>query len=189
MAPRDEIQSVPLAGAPAVTDEDNWLPELWTLPDADGDWTTFVEQAYVIFRRDFVESQPLFQGLWVRCRRDPIEDGKEAGFWHCTSEGPDEFHRTPALRRCERIAWERAIIENSTQPGVDVWPNERGGEVRTLLWYREEFLVVMALRTRQRDGFRYYQLITAYDTPEEHRRRKLRKERDDHRKRLTPPPR
>jgi hypothetical protein len=169
-------------------DEDVWLPDLWTLPEVRGDWETFVEHAYTLFRRDFVESQPRYRGRWVRCRRDPMEaDGKEAGFWHCTSEGPNEQERTPSIRRCERIAWVRAIIENSTKPGVDVWENERGGETRTLLWYREEFLVVLAVRVRPRDGFRYFQLITAYNTPEEHRRRKLRKERDEYRKRLTPP--
>jgi hypothetical protein len=172
-----------------LSDEDDWLPDLWTLPDADGDWKTFIEEAYAIFRRDFVESQPRFEGLWVRCRRDPVdEEGKVAGFWHCTSEGAEESSRNPALRRCERIAWVRAIIENSTEPCVDVWDNERRGEMRTLLWYREKFLVVLAVRVRPRDGFRYYQLITAYDTPEEHRKRKLRQERDEYRKRLTPPP-
>ena len=173
-----------------MTDEDDWLPELWTLPKAGGDWSTFVESAYDIFRRDFVDSQPLFRRLQVRCRRDPIEeDGKEAGFWHCTSEGPNEPDRVPALRRCERIAWVRAIIENSIEPGVDVWENERNKEVRTVLWYREEFLVVLAARSRYRDGFRYFQLITAYDSPEKHRKQNLRKERDEYRKRLTPPPR
>jgi hypothetical protein len=72
--------------------------------------------------------------------------------------------------------------------GVDVWKNGRHGDERTLVWYREEFLVVLAARRRARDGFRYFQLITAYETKEEHRKSKLRRERDDYRKRLTPPP-
>lgn len=136
-----------------------------------------------------MESQPRFQGLWVRCRRDPIEgDGKEAGFWHCVSEGPNELDRVPDLRRCERIAWIRAVLENSAKDGVDVWKNDRQGDERTLVWYREEYLVVLATRRRHRDGFVYYQLITAYETKEHHRTRKLRRERDDYLKRLTPPP-
>ena len=187
LAPRVEVQPLPLGGDKVLSDADAWLPTPFTLSDADGIFKTLIERAYEIFRRDFIESQPNYLGLWVRCRRDPIEDGKEAGFWHCTSEGREESNRTPALRRCERIEWIRAIIENSTHPSIHVWDNIRRGETNTLLWYREEFLVVLAQRTRSRDGFRYYQLITAYDTPEEHRKRKLRKEKDEFFKRLTPP--
>ena len=112
-----------------MSSEDEWLPDLWSLTDADGNWTDYLEQTYARFRDDFMDSQPKFCGLWVRCRRDPIEaDGKEAGFWHCTSEGPNDPERIPALRRCERIAWVRAIIENSTETGVDVWENDNRGE-------------------------------------------------------------
>jgi len=61
---------------------------------------------------------------------------------------------------------------------IDAWKNQRQGEIRSLLWFREEYLVVLAERTRKHDGFRYVQLITAYHTPEESRKRKLRTERD-----------
>ena len=156
-----------------------WLPPLITLDDYDSDWSLYVDAIYAIFWRDFVEAQPKLQGRWVRCRRDPLYDGKVAGFWHCIQEGADEEERTPDLRRCERIAWIRAVIENARQPDVDDWPNVRGSDKRRLLWYREEYLVVLADRMRQRDGFEYLQLITAYCTPAEHTRRKLRKERDE----------
>ena len=48
-----------------------------------------------------------------------------------------------------------------------------------LIWLQEEFLVVLAERTRKRDGFAYFQLVTAYWTPEEARKAKLRRERDE----------
>ena len=118
-------------------------------------------------------------GKWVRCRRDPIYDGKYAGFWHCVSEGSDEANRTPDLRRCERIGWVRAVIVNADSASeIDSWENQRQGEPRNLLWFREEYLVVLAQRTRKHDGFQYLQLITAYHTPEKSRRKKLRTERD-----------
>jgi hypothetical protein len=160
----------------------DWVPPLIPFSEYDGAWEPFIEDVYAVFRASFVTDQPRFQGRWVRCRRDPIYDKKEAGFWHCTSDGETEDNRIPDIRRCERIGWIRAVIEHSTEAGVDVWENERNGERRSLLWLREEFLIVLAVRTRPRDGFQYFQLITAYCTVEEHRKRKLRKERDEFRR-------
>ena len=155
-----------------------WLPELVLLEGYEGDWDRYLEAVYAVFQRDFIRSQPIFQGRWVRCRRDPLEQGKEAGFWHCTSGGKDESQRVPDLRRMERIGWVRSLIQNANDPTVETWEVMRGMDRRWCLWFREEFLVVLAARVRKRDGFRYWQLITAYDTPEEHRIKILRKERD-----------
>jgi hypothetical protein len=70
------------------------------------------------------------------------------------------------------------IVNADSASEIDAWENQRQGETRILLWFREEFLVVLARRTRKHDGFRYLQLITAYHTPENSRRKKLRAERD-----------
>jgi hypothetical protein len=86
-----------------MSDAPDWLPPLMCLDDCGGEWKRYVEAVFGEFYYDFIASQPQSQGLSVQCRRDPIMDGKEAGFWHCTSEGPDERRRTPDLRRCERI--------------------------------------------------------------------------------------
>ncbi len=154
------------------------LPALLCLTDYGGDWDRYIEKVFSVFYRDFIESQPKFLNRWVRCRRDPICRGKEAGFWHCVSEGPTENDRTPDLRRCERIGWVRFAIEHVGRAGVDHWTNTRHGETRHLIWLREEFLVILAERSRASDGFAYLQLITAYCTADEHRKRKIRKERD-----------
>ena len=162
-------------------DQDAWLPELTTLKDSDGKWEVYVEVVYNLFKRDFVDSQPQFDGKWVRCRKDPIYDGKFAGFWHCVSDGVVEDDRTPDMCRCERISWVRLIIENATaRDDIDIWKNKRGSETNVLIWYDEYFLVVLGERTRKRDGFQYLQLITAYTTEKEHRKRKLRQERDNY---------
>ncbi len=154
-----------------------WLPPLITLKDVSGDWSAYCERVYAVFKRDFIESQPQFRGEWVRCRRDPKYDGKEAGFWHCVQEGADEAQRTPDLRRCERIAWIRALIEHPDAAGVDVWKTKRGADQRHVIWFREEYVVVLADR-RSGTGRAYKQLVTAYCTDREHTKRRLRKERD-----------
>ncbi len=164
-----------------MSDDNTWLPELITLEDFDGDWALYLAAIYDAFKNSMIDSQPQFEGKWIRCRRDPMYDGKFAGFWHCMSEGPNEEERTPEMRRCERILWPRAIIDNAGVAGeINVWKNQRGRNTHVLFWFAERYLVVLAERTRQRDGFQYLQFITAYCTPEESRKRKLRKERDEY---------
>jgi hypothetical protein len=153
-----------------VGDSPAWLPDLIRLPDCGGKWADYVERVYAVFRRDFIESQPQFQGGCVRCRRDPLYDGKETAFWHCIQQGADEEQRTPDLRRCERIGWVRATIENASDPSVEAWPTRRRRDDRMCLWYAEQYLVVLGKRRG------YWQLITAYPTDREHTRRKLRRE-------------
>lgn len=160
-----------------------WLPVLILLEAYGGDWRRFIDAVYAVFHRDFIALQPQYQGKWVRCRRDPIYDGKEAGFWHCTSEGPDEADRAPDLRRCERIAWVRAVIENSVDALIDVWVRDDGRKGRAAhIWFNEEFLVVLG----ERQSGKRYQLVTAFCTDRPHKILKKRKERDAY-KRLTPP--
>lgn len=148
----------------------DWLPAVYTLADAGGDWKSYIEVVYGTFRKDFVMSQPKFEGKAVVCRRDPIYDGKEAGFWHCTSTGDNEEEREPDLRRCERMAWPRAIIENCGDSRVQSWSTNRRGGWRSYLWFNEDYLIAMGAR------WNYWQLITAFCTPQEHARRKLRRE-------------
>lgn len=154
----------------------DWLPSLLLLHDYGNKWDRYIEEAYAVFHNDFICSQPKFDGCWVRHRRDPISQGKEAGFWHCVSTGPSDSERIPEMRRIERIRWVCAIIKNCDKPEVQVWTRRHGSEARPHLWFREEFLVVLGERIRQRDGFRYYQLITAFDTLREHQKGKRRKE-------------
>src|SRR5579864_6331534 len=123
-----------------------------------------------------VASRPSLGGKVVVCRRDPIYDGKEAGFWHCTSVGKTEDDRIPDLRRCERIEWLRAIIENCDDTRVERWTTEKKGDCRHYLWFNEEYLISLGVRKN------YWQLITAFCTEKEHSRKKLRNERDEAKK-------
>lgn len=152
--------------------DDDWLPEPILLSEHGGQWSKYIDAVFAVFYRDFIASSPRYQGLRVRCRRDPAAHGKEAGFWHCVSEGAVEDQRLPGLRRCERIAWVRRVIEHADAPGVDVWVESRGSEQRHHSWWREAYLVVLGERRR------YYQLITAYCTDRAHAKENLRRRRD-----------
>jgi len=164
-----------------------WLPPLLTLDSCQGDWNRYVNRVYGEFHYDFIQRQPQLRDCWVRCRRDPICQGKEAGFWHCISGGPSEAERVPQVRRMERVRWVRAVIEHEIDAQVQSWRSVRGSDHRFCLWFREEFLVVLAERVRQRDGFRYWQLITAYDTLTERRKAQLRREWREYHENANPP--
>ena len=65
------------------------------------------------------------------------------------------------------------MIENAeSHPEIYEWRNERRGEINALLWYREEYLVVIAQRRN------YWLLKTAYCTERRRRIADLRRDRD-----------
>lgn len=155
-----------------MSDMPDWLPEIVCLADHGGQWEAYIEAVFSIFHRDFIQMHPRLRGCPVTCRRDPVFDGKEAGFWHCVSEGKDEANRIPDLRRCERIGWIRAVIENPSAPQVEMWRCRKNRGWRTYLWLNESYLIVLG------DRHRYYQLITAFCTDRGHTIRRLRAKRD-----------
>jgi len=148
----------------------SWLPGLLPLSDFGGNWPRYQEALYESFRRDFM-GDLLYRGLRVGMKKHPLIEGKEATFWHFISEGSVEADRLPDLRRCERIKWPRAIIENAESPEVLEWDNERRGERRTCLWVQEvDYLVVLAVREA------YVLPWTAYLVTQPHQKRRLEKE-------------
>lgn len=153
-----------------------WLPELVFLENNGGDWKRFLETVYEYFVTDFVDNKPVYQGRRLGLKRHPMVDGKEATFWHMTSEGNIECERTPDIRRMERIRWPRPVIEEAVESKgstvVKVWRNTRGkNETRVLLWLEsEQYLVVLA------DRGEYILPWTAYPVTRPHQQRKLQKE-------------
>lgn len=154
-----------------MTPSPEWLPPLVLFQNYGGDWTRYVEALYRYYKQDFVDSSCSFRGLRVERKRLPIEQRKEATFWHLISEGRREKDRLPDLRRCERIRWPRPIIEHADEPVIRVWENKRKRETRICIWFEDvEYLVVLALRKR------YVLLWTAYPVTRSHTKRKLQKE-------------
>lgn len=148
-------------------------PDLVPFTAFGGDWNAYETELHSIFIAEIAGGGLQFAGVRVGCRRQPETAGRWASFWHLVQEGRVEDDRTPDLRRCERIRWVRWVIENArTHAGIDEWQNTRGTEVNTLLWYREEYLVVLAQRQD------YFLLRTAYCTEKSGRIAQLRRERD-----------
>ena len=152
-------------------------PDLIPFTAFGGDWTAYETELHRIFIAEIARGGFTFRGVQVNCRRLPEAAGRWASFWHLVQEGRVEDDRTPDLRRCERIRWVRWMIQNApTHAEIDEWQNTRGTEVNTLLWFREEYLVVLA----RRQG--YWLLKTAYCTEKSGRIRQLQRERDDFRR-------
>ncbi|MFP4029615.1 MAG: hypothetical protein ACLFWL_17690 [Candidatus Brocadiia bacterium] len=154
-----------------MTERPDWLPDQIHFDDYGGNWPAYVEALYDVFKRDFIHSRPQFRGADVACQTGPLDDGKEPAFWHIIQQKEDE-ERKPDMRRCERIAWPRAVLEHADDPRVAVWRTQRRGEERFCVWYGEQYLVVLG------DRGDYYFFITAYPTNRKHTCRKLRKDRD-----------
>ena len=146
-----------------------WLPELILLENYDGCWQRYEDEVYSRFYADFIESKPVFQKIPVYVER-PLKKGKEQGFWHCIQQGPVEENRTPDLRRCERIAWIRAVIEHSSDPAINKWPKKVKSKLRHLLWFQEKYLVVLEKRRH------HWVLRSAYCTTRERTKARLKKE-------------
>lgn len=158
-----------------------WLPQLITLKDCEGEWKKYLEVIYAIFHRDFVASKPTYAPKRFALKRHPEYDGKAATFWHLISEGPVEEQRTPDMRRCERIAWPKPIIEAIDDESVRVWRNKRGRNDRILIAV-EDFSYVVILDDRKD----FVLLWTTYFLEQPNRRRKMEREYDAWRKKNEP---
>lgn len=160
----------------------DWLPEALRYADFGGDYEKFFATVYRIFERDFKQSRPNYGGRPVTYDSG-IQDGKELAFWHITSRKDNATgERVPNFRRCERVAWPKAIVDHSDDNVLKVWRNTRGGKTRILLWLEElDYLVVL----EERPGV--VTLVTAYCTDEDNRRRQLKKEWRKCSSQQTPP--
>lgn len=149
-----------------------WLPELVCYDDYDGDWSSYQDALYVIFKNDFIDDKPFFEGKKVNIRRQPIEYGKEEAFFHVTCQDYlKDGERVPDFRRCERIRWVRNFIENyqcdPTQceycVGIKLWREPYKSATRVhLLFEEEKYIVVLEPREK------YCLLITAFYFEHDH---------------------
>ena len=137
-----------------------WLPELEPF-DKYGDWWRYVDAIYEIYLDDFVRNHFTVGGKRFSMRRQPQSHGKDKAFWHIC--GQDDGQTIPSdFSRCERIRWPKAIILHRGDSMVKMWSDDHfktaNGKLRVLLWFNDEYLVVLEPR---RD---YVLFITAYPT-------------------------
>ena len=153
----------------------SWLPKLVLYSDHGKDWNSYEEFLYKIFVQDIITSGLCFNGKKVSFYKEPMYKNKVATFWHVTSEdfNGNEEDRPPDFRRCERIGWIKAIIENNKDSNVKVWENERGNSKRTCVWFdsnEDSFIVVLETKPN------FYILKTAYQVEHKNRKERLEKE-------------
>lgn len=156
-----------------------WLPELICLADFGGNWNAYFDAVYQCFVRDFIASKPVFRGKALGLKRIPYTDGREATFWHLISKGDDEEtdedDRTPDLRRCERIAWPKPVIEHETDATLKVWEQPYRSELRVHIWVEAKDYVVVLARRKAGKPDEYVLPWTAYVVDSDQYRRKLQK--------------
>ena len=154
-----------------------WLPELIAFENL-ANWVVHEERLYKIFKADFIDDGPFFLGKKVRIRYHPKENNKENAFYHVTCRDfAKNNDRSPDIRRCERILWIRAFIENYNCclnkhclecEGIKLWREPYKSHYRIYILLQEKRYVVI-LEERPE----YYLLITAYWIEYEHKLEKL----------------
>ena len=143
------------------------LPALIFLSDHEGVFINYFEAVYSVFVRDFVNTKPSYRSQVLKLKSHPYIDGKEYTFYHLTHDGKIEENRLPNIRRMERIAWPRPMIDNSVDSDLKVWENKRGNKTRILIFHEDEsYLVILDKRKK------YILLWTAYlvDHPNQKKR-------------------
>lgn len=153
-----------------MRDSKCWIPELVLFSDYENEWFSYEKELYRIFKKDFIDSHPIYQGLPVNIRKHPIEFDKEEAFFHITCK--DYTHtrdRKPDLNRCERIKWPKPFIEEICLPfcdnckGTKTWSESEDGKTKVYILLPEErYIVILEKRDK------YYLLITAFYIEHEH---------------------
>lgn len=145
-----------------------WLPKIITLDDFNGNWELYKDELYKIFVNDFINNPLYFKNKKVEIRTNPKQNNYEHAFVHLTCEtmkdGININDRIPDFRRCERIAWNRRIIENypcnyscNNCQKILYYEEYYKNTIRvTLLFYDVRFKVILEKRTN------YFLLITGY---------------------------
>jgi hypothetical protein len=153
------------------------FPDLICLADFEGNFQTYLSAVYKIFEKDFISTQPLYEGLKVSAQKHPEVDNMHRTFYHITHEGEVESNRTPDFRRMERIRFPRFIIKNTRNEEILVWEKLIGRDIRIhLLNETERYLVVLTKRES------YLLFWTAFYIEDNHTLRKKRKEYEEYKK-------
>jgi hypothetical protein len=130
-----------------------WLPPLVLFEQYSGNWRAYEDALYAFFKADFIDSEPSYPGRRWAVKRHPEFQGREATFWHITSEGEVEAERTPDLRRCERIRWPRPMIDACRTDRLRCWPqtrrNRAGGRETRIVIATPDFSYLVILADRE----------------------------------------
>jgi hypothetical protein len=166
-----------------------WLPNIIPLSDFNSDFNQYLDHLYQIFKRDFIDSRPLYNGKPVLFDKREINN-YPACFWHLVTEDKIENYdrieiANISLLRCERLCWIRPMIENCTHEAVSVWENTRftrGKKFNTIFFLEDHDYVVVLTNIKNR-----FYLVTAYYVNYSNRKNQLIQERDSYLQRKNRP--
>lgn len=155
-----------------------WLPDLLEYDSTYPNLDYYDADVYNIFKEDFINTQPLFQGKKVCIRTNPLVNGKEQTYFHITSKDYDySNNRTLDIERCKRIHWVKALIEHydcnkhycHDCNGIKTWSAvQKGKQIRIKILFEEvNYIVILEKRPT------YYLIITAYYIDKPHTLKKL----------------
>lgn len=137
-----------------------WLPEKVYRDDSSDKEFDYILHVRNIFESDFVLNKTYFNGLQVIVNFEDLTS-KSDTFWHITSKGtgrriPPDYkeERIRCSKRCERIKWCKAVIENSTNEFVNCWEEKNKNKIRVHIHLRlseldvnePDYLVVLEKR-------------------------------------------
>lgn len=132
-----------------------------------------------MFQRDLIINQPIFKGLKVGVRKNPIINGKHEGYYHLTSKDYENTgfeNRIFDPRRSERLHWIKPVIHNygctkDCCSRIKLWTEKKRTHI---LFEDENYIVVLD----KRNG--YYSLVTAYFIDHFHTLSKLLRRYENH---------
>lgn len=143
-----------------------WLPPLNPF-DFENDYQEYENNLYLKYQRDFINTQPFFEGKQVKVRFYPKINGYEESFIHFTCKNYENIEeRELDFRRCERLHWIRRVIENylckntctnSNCDGIKIWEEPYKMYLRVHFLFEEERYLVIIEKRKD-----YNLLITAY---------------------------
>ena len=154
-----------------------WLPKLEPY-QCGKEWIEYSYYLYSIFEHDFIKTNPKLDKKKVQVRKYPMYNNKYEAYFHLTCKdykiGTGE--RSPDLKRCERIRWPKAFINNFFDRDLLVWK----------MPYKSVFGIILMSKSKRHivileERNDYYLLITAFYYDHQHSYIKKLKEYDKNR--------
>ncbi|HEX7948883.1 MAG TPA: hypothetical protein VF494_00935 [Candidatus Limnocylindrales bacterium] len=161
----------------------SWLPPLMLFGDHGSSWKRYIDALYKVYCDAFVNNKVRFRGGLVTVRWQPPEDGRGYTFNHITTGDEPGVGRVLDFRRCERIAWLKAMLE-ADESKVRIWETPRGARTHVVVALPDFSFAIYLDRVAGRGT---YHLLTAYHIESERKRERMQKEWEAFEKTKTPP--
>ena len=150
------------------------LPSKIVLTDFGGNYASFIDALYEVFRKDFIDDKTCFGSYKISLKFHPLFQGRAYTFYHITHKGEDEANRIPDLRRCECLPWANPVIENTEKWKLRFWMQYRQKGIRICIWLDNEddidYFIILDVRKT------YILLWTSFVAEHSHEKNKKEKE-------------